>query len=74
MRAELPGARLMVLGALTADELELALDADADVAVWRAGFLDLVRKRARARGDRARVHVKYDTGMGRLGRARPATS
>jgi alanine racemase len=71
LRAELPGARLMVLGALTADELEVALDADADVAVWRAGFLDLVRNRARARGDRPRVHVKYDTGMGRLGERDP---
>jgi alanine racemase len=71
LRAALPDARLMVLGALTAEELEIALDADADLAIWRAGFLDLVRARARARGDRPRVHVKYDTGMGRLGERDP---
>jgi alanine racemase len=67
LRAALPDARLMVLGALTPEELDVALDAEADVAVWRAGFLDLVRARAGARGNRPRVHVKYDTGMGRLG-------
>jgi alanine racemase len=71
LRAALPEARLLVLGALTAEELELALDADADLAVWRPGFLDLVRSRARARGERPRVHVKYDTGMGRLGERDP---
>jgi len=72
IRTALPDVRLMVLGALTPEELDLALDADADVAVWRAGFLDLVRARAVARGDRSRVHVKYDTGMGRLGERDPA--
>jgi alanine racemase len=67
LRDELPDARLLVLGALTPAELELALGADADVAVWRSGFLDLVRSRGEARGITPRVHVKYDTGMGRLG-------
>jgi len=71
LRQALPDARLMVLGALSPDELDIALDADADVAVWRAGFLDLVRARAGARGERPRVHVKYDTGMGRLGERDP---
>ena len=50
----------------------MALGAGADIAVWRAGFLDLV---ARARGAssacRPRVHVKYDSGMGRLGERDP---
>jgi alanine racemase len=62
-------ARILVMGALTPDELDAALGADSDVAVWRQGFLDLVAERA---GEtRPRVHVKYDTGMGRLGERDP---
>jgi alanine racemase len=67
LRAELPHARLFVMGALSAPELDTALGVDADVAVWRAGFLDLIRDRARLLGARPRLHVKYDSGMGRLG-------
>jgi alanine racemase len=71
LRSELPGARLFVMGAMTPADLELALGADADIAVWRAGFLELAHARASALGARARVHVKYDTGMGRLGERDP---
>jgi alanine racemase len=71
LRSGFPDARILVLGALSPDELETALDAGADIAVWRRGFLDLVRDRARARGQAARIHVKYDTGMGRLGARDP---
>jgi alanine racemase len=72
LRAGLPEARLLVMGALTADELELALAADADIAAWREPFLALAAARAAANGRAARVHVKYDTGMGRLGEPDPA--
>jgi alanine racemase len=53
-------APLLVLGALTPDELAMALDARADVVAWREEFV-------RAIDRPARVHVKLDTGMGRLG-------
>jgi alanine racemase len=59
------------MGALTPRELDVALEADAEIAVWRPGFLALVRERARGRGTRPRIHVKYDTGMGRLGERDP---
>jgi alanine racemase len=72
LRGQLADARLLVLGAMTEAELDLALEADAEVTVWRAGFLDLVEARAAALGVTARVHVKYDTGMGRLGERDPA--
>ena len=72
LRVALPEARLLVLGALTPAELDLALGAGADIAVWRRGFLELVQARAGALGVRPRVHVKYDTGMGRLGERDPA--
>jgi alanine racemase len=53
-------ARLLVLGALTADELAIALDAGAEVVAWREAFVFSIDRPAR-------VHVKLDTGMGRLG-------
>ncbi len=59
-------ARLLVMGALSSVELREALQADADVVVWsQAG----VRAVADAGG--GRVHVKLDSGMGRLGTRDP---
>jgi alanine racemase len=71
VRAALPDAPIFVMGAMTPGELDLALGAGAELAVWRAGFLDLVRTRARELHARPRVHVKWDTGMGRLGERDP---
>jgi alanine racemase len=65
------GERVLVMGALTPDELELALRADADVVAWREDFARAAA--ALAAPDRpARLHVKLDTGMGRLGTPDPA--
>ena len=55
---------LLVMGALSADELSIALAARADVVAWREDFV------AALPAD-ARVHVKLDTGMGRLGTRDP---
>jgi len=60
LRAHTISGRLLVMGALTADELTIALDADADIVVWRQEMVAAIDRPAR-------VHVKYDTGMGRLG-------
>jgi alanine racemase len=62
---------LLTMGALTPDDLDLALAAGSEVAAWRREFVDLLAARARAQGRPAKVHVKYDTGMGRLGTADP---
>jgi alanine racemase len=57
------GVRILVLGALSDEELPIALDAGADVSVW-----SIERARELAAGGRpVRVHVKYDSGLGRLG-------
>ncbi len=61
------GVDLLTLGALTEAEVDVALGADSALSVWTPGFLDLLGARARALGRRARVHVKHDSGMGRLG-------
>ncbi len=58
---------LLTMGALTAAEVDVVLSAGSEVAVWREGFRSLLADRARAQGRPARVHVKYDSGMGRLG-------
>jgi alanine racemase len=50
-------APVLVMGALTRDELRAAAEADSDVVAWS----DEVAEAA------PRVHVKLDTGMGRLG-------
>jgi alanine racemase len=51
------GGPILVMGALTREELDLAIRAEADVVAWTSE----VAERA------PRVHVKLDTGMGRLG-------
>jgi alanine racemase len=49
--------RVLVMGALTRDELAIALDADADIVAWTEEIAEAA----------PRMHVKLDTGMGRLG-------
>jgi len=62
---------ILTMGALSARELDVALGAGSEVAVWDGEFLELVATRGSALGVRPRVHVKYDTGMGRLGHRDP---
>jgi alanine racemase len=57
---------VLVMGALSEIELSEALGARADVVIWSAAGLDAV---VRAGG--GRVHVKLDSGMGRLGTRDP---
>ncbi len=41
------------------------------MAVWREGFRETISARGRAQGRPVRVHVKHDSGMGRLGNPDP---
>ena len=50
-------APVLVMGAVTRDELGVAIDAGAEVVAWTDEVADAA----------PRVHVKLDTGMGRLG-------
>jgi alanine racemase len=50
-------APILVMGALTPEELRVAVEADADVVAWTEAIAEAA----------PRVHVKLDTGMGRLG-------
>ena len=64
------GDPILVMGALTDSELAVALDAGADVVAWREEFVRAVDAAA-SPARPARVHVKLDTGMGRLGAKDP---
>jgi alanine racemase len=71
LRLHFPDVPLFVMGALTEKELVTALATGADVAVWREGFRELCSRLAGERGRAAPVHVKLDSGMGRLGERDP---
>jgi alanine racemase len=62
--AEIP---ILVLGAMAPAECDLAIEAGGAVTAWDPDFVDALDRRASAAGRRVTVHVKYDTGMGRLG-------
>jgi alanine racemase len=65
LRAAGLSGRVLVMGALSPPELDVALGAGAEVVAWREEFLSGLS------GD-VGVHVKLDTGMGRLGTRDPA--
>src|SRR4051794_20811472 len=69
LRAGGVDAPVLVMGALSEDELAVALAARADVVAWREGFV--VRLAARPAAAGIGVHVKLDSGMGRLGTRDP---
>lgn len=62
-----PQVPLLTMGALGEDDLNAALAAGSEVALWREGFRRLAAARGSAQGRPVRVHVKFDSGMGRLG-------
>jgi alanine racemase len=67
LRGEGIESRILVMGALTHDDMTLAVQAEADVVAWTHAFV----KALEAHGQQAHVHVKLDTGMGRLGTTDP---
>ena len=57
-------ASVLVMGALSEEELAVALEADGELVAWSEEFVQRVARRA---SSPVRLHVKLDTGMGRLG-------
>jgi alanine racemase len=63
-------APLLVMGAISSDELPDALAARATLVAWSEEFVARVARVAQAEGEATEpvaLHVKLDTGMGRLG-------
>ena len=58
---------IFLLGTLQADEVADALAADLDLFVWTRAAVSLLSTAARGRSTPLRVHLKIDTGMGRVG-------
>jgi alanine racemase len=56
---------ILVMGAISDEELPVALAARADLVAWSEQFVERLRRAGGARP--VAVHVKFDTGMGRLG-------
>lgn len=71
LRAALGEGRIFVMGALSGEEADEALATRAELCVWGADFAEALASKAEAAGFRPRIHVKYDTGMGRLGERDP---
>jgi alanine racemase len=66
-----PQIPLLTMGALSPGDVEDALAAGSEVAIWHDEFRQLLSARGRAQGRPVRVHVKHDSGMGRLGNPDP---
>jgi alanine racemase len=69
-RHGIPGP-ILAMGALTPEDARTALEADADVVAWKEEFVRALADRAPPGSRAPRVHVKLDTGMGRLGTSDP---
>jgi alanine racemase len=69
--AGVPGP-LLVLGAISHEELPAAVAARAELVAWDERFVELLSRAAAGRQEPLRVHVKLDTGLGRLGTRNPA--
>ena len=61
-----------VLGALAPGDAQVAIAAGASVTAWTEAAVRELEEAARSAGLIAAVHVKYDTGLGRLGTRDPA--
>ena len=59
-------APILVMGALESDEIKALVDSQCDLVTWTREFSSAAST-ASTEGNPARLHVKLDTGMGRLG-------
>jgi len=71
IRMHFAEAPILVLGAMTGGELRTALAAGAEVGVWSESFRALCSQLGGEGSPPVRVHVKHDSGMGRLGERDP---
>jgi alanine racemase len=67
LRAAVGETPILTMGAVSTAELDAALRARSELAVWRREFLEEAAAAGANAGVRPRIHVKYDSGMGRLG-------
>lgn len=57
---------VLILGSILPSEVKAAIEKDITITLCSDDLLDAIRKET-ARGFKAKVHIKIDTGMGRIG-------
>jgi alanine racemase len=58
---------ILVMGYVPSDRVEFAINQDISITLWNHEQLQVVSSAARIAGKDAKIHLKVDTGMGRLG-------
>ena len=66
-------APILIFGGILSDQVGVYLEHDLDLTASSVDKLLLIESVAKAHGKRARIHVKIDTGMGRIG-VRPSSA
>lgn len=61
------GLPILLLMGIVPEESQAAVAADLEVALYRRDVAETLKEAGRSQGKKARVHLKVDTGMGRLG-------
>jgi len=67
LREALPEAHVLVLGCILEQDLDALFENDLIPAVSSSHLASLLNDKAQRRGTQLAVHLKIDTGMGRLG-------
>ncbi len=58
---------MLVMGGITREQAGLSVDLNLDQCVFTKDIICVLEKEAEKRGKTSRVHIKADTGMGRIG-------
>jgi alanine racemase len=66
-------APILIFGGIFTDQVGIYLEHDLDLTASSVEKLGLIEGAAKALGKRARIHIKIDTGMGRIG-VRPSSA
>ena len=67
VREALPRARIVILGYTPEIALDSAIANDIEICVFHREIAESISQKARAQGKIAQIHIKLDTGMGRIG-------
>ena len=67
VRDALPEARILILGYTPKEFLSKAIAQNIELCVYHKDIAEAISREAEAQGKVARIHIKLDTGMGRIG-------
>ena len=58
---------ILVLGSISPNQIELVLDYNLSVCIFSHDIAELLNQRAKEKNKNIKVHIKIDSGMGRIG-------